>query len=226
MSSVGTSSSASTCDHQDGCDMCSLSTSSSTGDLTLPAPDRSVTDKSISNSGNQSDGAKSEQLRMASLARHVKISGIDKRPVMPVGLSNTAVGVVKDRCTSINTSLERQQSVEVPEFTTKLRREENMGNKIQHLSQRFESERLQCRNTRIKTASAGAVQPHDINQIGLVSTTCQNLKYSMSKLPQFGDCQHTECSNGKPPNFGSNSQRTNSSERERQSESISRLIGG
>jgi len=216
-----------TCDHQDRCRhlVSSFSTTSSPCDLTLPEPERSVTDTTVA-SGNQSDGAKSEQLRMAALARHIKISGIDKRPAMPIGLSNAAVGVVKDRCETINTSLERQQSVEVPEFTTQFLREESMGDKVQDISKQFEGERIERRNQRRKTAPAGTMQIHDIDQVGLVTTRGQKETSSTDKLPQFGGCQLLECSDSKLPNFGRNSQNTMSSEREGQSESMSRLLAG
>jgi len=90
-----------TLDHQEQCHTSSTSASSNTSDsdLVLPANTRTVT--------NPSSGAHSQQLQEEGLA-HVK-------------------GVVKDRCKSINDSLQRQPSVEGPELTSRSRRSEDKG---------------------------------------------------------------------------------------------------
>jgi len=163
-----------TLDHQEQRHTTSPSPSSTTSDLMLPAPTRGVTDdcpssnsdlvlpaptRSVTDAVNR---ANSQQLRTALLARHVK-------------------GVVKDRCKSINDSLLRQPSVEAPELTTRFRRKENLGGKIQALSKRFESETPVLSSQRRKSAPAGAPQP----------------RHSDCELPTFaGSFQTTKSSEG------------------------------
>jgi len=120
-------------------------------------PARSVTDTQFHSNASTPRSTRSndpEQLRMAAIARHLKISGLDKRPLTPVGVKTKAIGVVKDRCDSINESIQRQQSVEAPELTCVTRTGSESG-KISELQRNYDA-RNPMRAATIQPAQFGA----------------------------------------------------------------------
>lgn len=153
-----------------------VSQDDSDGFESLPPHQRSVSDGG--NPCGLVSGARN--WKRHEIARHLRITGLDRQPPAPIGVVTDAVGIVKDRCAAINHEMKRNQCTELRALADQIQNEAEKEGHMEEMSREFEQKGT-CHEKQHKP-----VQFRGFNEEYLERGSARRMTYAEGTLPHFG----------------------------------------
>jgi len=145
--------------------------------------------RSISEGGNPfglvSSARKWKRVEMSRIVRHLRITGLDRQPIAPIGVVTGAVGVVKDRCDAINQDMQRYQCSNLRARADEIQKQIEKEGYIEELSKEFEH-KVTRHEKQCKTITGVPVQFHGFNEEYLERERARRVTYAEGMIPHFG----------------------------------------